>query len=173
MDPRFFCLGQLALKQAPEWGRELDARLSSLGFYPVQVEWAGNRTRPILRLRIDREAADRPVSLDDCASVSRALEAWLDEDERVPERYVLEVSSPGVERPLVREADFRRFQGAVVRVKGKKGPEGSRPGWEGELVGLEGSGAEAVVRLRLNGGDEVRIPREEIEGARLVYEWKR
>jgi len=161
------------VKGSPELGRELEDRLSSLGFYPVQLDWAGSRNRPILRLRIDREALDRPVSLDDCAEVSRALEAWLDEDERVPERYVLEVSSPGVERPLVRDRDFERFQGSRVRVKGRKRPEGARPGWEGELVGLEGSGAEAVLRLRLNGGEEVRIPREDIEGARLVYEWKR
>ncbi len=161
------------MKGSPELGRELEDRLSSLGFYPVELDWAGSRNRPILRLRIDREAMDRPVSLDDCAKVSRALEAWLDEDERVPERYVLEVSSPGVERPLVRDRDFERFRGSRVRVKGRKGPEGPRPGWEGELVGLEGSGAEAVLRLRFNGGDEVRIPREDIEGARLVYEWKR
>ena len=161
------------MKGAPELGLELEERLSSLGFYPVQVDWAGSRNRPILRLRIDREALDRAVSLDDCATVSRALEAWLDGDERVPERYVLEVSSPGVERPLVRDRDFERFQGSRVRVKGRKRPGGSRPGWEGELVGLEGSGDEAVLRLRLNGGDEVRIPREDIDGARLVYEWKR
>ena len=121
----------------------------------------------------EREAFDRPVSVGDCAQVSRALEAWLDEDPSVPDRYVLEVSSPGIERPLVRKRDYERFRGqrvAVTRRKGlgELGKLGRRV--EGELLGLEGADA---IRLRLSGGDEVRISLDEVEGARLVHEWKR
>src|SRR5690606_39553856 len=86
--------------------RELEARLESLGFELVELERAGSRTRPVLRLRIDVAAGDHGVTLDDCARVSRALEPYLDTVEGLPERYVLEVSSPGVERPLVRARDF-------------------------------------------------------------------
>lgn len=154
--------------------QEIESRVSDLGFDLVQLEWAGNRARPILRLRVERQIGDGSVTLDDCAHVSRALEAWLDEDPRLPERYVLEVSSPGVERPLVRDRDFERFRGSRVKVTGAEVLAGVGKRLEGELLGLdEQEGTGPVVRLRLRGGDEVRIPRSDIEGARLVYEWKK
>src|SRR5690606_32982606 len=84
---------------------EIEAGLGELGFELVELELGGTSRRPVLRLRIDRlagEEEDAGVSLDDCARVSRALEARLEASERVPATYVLEVSSPGVERPLVR-----------------------------------------------------------------------
>ena len=61
---------------------------------------------------------DPPVTVDDCARVSRALEGWLDEHDEIPERYVLEVSSPGIERPLTRPRDWERFVGEPVVVEG-------------------------------------------------------
>jgi len=81
--------------------------------------------RPIIRLFIDRlEPAG--VSLDDCAAVSRALEEALEaEGGPEPEGYVLEVSSPGLDRPLVKAQDCRRFQGRLVRLKLRR-PEGQR-----------------------------------------------
>ena len=161
------------MRDSPELSQELEERVSGLGFGVVQLEWAGNRARPILRLRIERRQLDRPVSLDDCAVVSRALESWLDDDPRVSERYVLEVSSPGVERPLVKDEDFERFRGSRVVLTGNQALCGLGKRLEGELLGIEEQGAEAGVRLRLNGGDEVRVPRDEIAGARLVYEWKK
>ncbi|MGI9625788.1 MAG: ribosome maturation factor RimP [Longimicrobiales bacterium] len=153
--------------------QEVESRTEGLGFDVVQLTWAGSKARPILRLRIERQALDRPVSVDDCAKVSRALEQWLEEDGRLPERYVLEVSSPGVERPLVRNRDFERFRGHQVVVTGKRSIEDQGKRVEGELLGLDDVAGVGTVRLRLNGGDEVRIARDEIEGARLVYEWKK
>ena len=151
----------------------METRLSGLGYELVQLDWAGSSGRPIIRLRVEREALDRPVSLDDCATVSRGLEAWLDEDERVPERYVLEVSSPGLERPLTRDRDFRRFRGRKIAVTGTETIHGRSSRLEGELLGLgtEGGGA-ASVRLRLRGGDEVEVPRSRVAAARLVLDWK-
>ena len=172
MTPAFFISDTGRVKELSALDEELEARTGDLGFDVVQLDWAGNRTRPILRLRIERQALDRPVSLGDCAEVSRALEAWLDEDPRVPERYVLEVSSPGVERPLRTKRDFDRFRGSQVLVTGTQVLCGRGKRLQGELLGLDDADGEAV-RLRLNGGDEVRIPREEVEGARLVYEWKK
>ena len=90
----------------------------------------------------------------------------------MPERYVLEVSSPGVERPLVRSGDFERFAGKKIAVKGPAPLAGRATRLEGELLGLarEGAGEERVL-LCLPDGDEVEIPRTEIAGARLVFEW--
>ncbi|NJD19275.1 MAG: ribosome maturation factor, partial [Gemmatimonadetes bacterium] len=105
--------------------------------------------------------------------VSRALEPWLDGREDVPERYVLEVSSPGVDRPLLRDRDYERFRGEQVAVKGHEVLADRARRLEGELLGLEGEGGSAAVRLRLPDGDEVSIPRELIAGANLVFTWKR
>ena len=152
---------------------ELETRLSGLGYELVQLDWAGGPARPVIRLRVEREAMDRPVSLDDCATVSRGIEAWLDEDARVPERYVLEVSSPGLERPLTRDRDFRRFQGRRIAVTGKEALRGRASRLEGELLGLVGGdGNGESIRLRLNEGDEVEVPRSRVAAARLVHDWR-
>jgi ribosome maturation factor RimP len=113
------------------------------------------------------------VTVADCAKVSRALEAWMDELEVMPERYVLEVSSPGVERPLTRPGDWKRFAGQQVAVTGHKVLAGRAKRLEGELVGVKSdeSQSERVV-IRLAGGDEVEIPREEILRGHLLFKWK-
>jgi ribosome maturation factor RimP len=129
----------------------------------------------MLKLRIDRpdSGPGEGVTVDDCARVSRALEAWLDEHEELSDRYVLEVSSPGVDRPLVRARDFERFRGERVAVKGKEVLLGKATRLEGELLGLVDGDTEAeAVLLRLPDGEEVRIPRAEIRKAHLVFTWK-
>lgn len=163
-------------REVPEIARELDARISELGFEFVDVEWAGSARRPIVRLRVDRPDSvpgKTGVTVDDCAKVSRGLEPWLDEHPAMPEKYVLEVSSPGVERPLVKDADFSRFAGEQVAVKGRKGEllADRATRLEGELLGLHEDGEEVRVRLRLNNGDEVELLRGDIAGAHLVYRW--
>ncbi len=159
----------------PEVLSELEPRLRNLGYDLVDIEWAGSDRRPILRIRIDHaeDPEERGVTVDDCVAASKGLEPWLDELEAVPEGYTLEVSSPGVERPLTRSRDFERFAGHPVAVKGPEVLAGRATYLEGELVGLEteDDGAEIVV-LRLPGGDVLRIPREEISGAKLRHEWE-
>lgn len=152
---------------------ELEERLASLGYDMVQLEWAGSSKRPVVRLRIERSALDRPVSVADCAQASRRLESWLDAEPRMPEGYVLEVSSPGVERPLTRARDFLRFRGHRVAVKGRGVLCGRDARLEGELlgsgpVGEDGAGS---IRLRLQNGDEVDVPRSQVKDARLVCDW--
>jgi len=86
---------------------------------------------------------------------------------------VLEVSSPGVERPLLRSRDFERFRGERVAVMGRDVLLGRSTRLEGELLGLEGEGSkEETVRLRLTDGEEVSVPRSDIRKAHLVFEWK-
>ena len=166
------------MRVVPDIERELAERIESLGFELVEVKWGGSGQRPQLKLRIDRPGSGpgTGVTVDECASVSRALEPWLDAHEALPERYVLEVSSPGVERPLVKGRDFERFRGARVAVVGTALLAGLSTRLEGELLGLEGAGSDAEsVRLRLAGkeGDrEVSIPRSEIRKANLLFEWK-
>ena len=112
------------------------------------------------------------MTVGECAVVSRSLEPWLDENERLPEKYVLEVSSPGVDRPLVRSRDFQRFRGERVALKGRDVLAGRARRLEGELLGMEEGDGSEVVRIRLPDGDEVSIPREAIAGANLVFTWK-
>ena len=155
-----------------ELGKELETRLSRLGYELVQLEWAGGPRRPIIRLRVEREALDRPISLHDCTMVSRGIEAWLDGDARVPESYVLEVSSPGLERPLTRNRDFRRFRGHRIAVTGAEALRGRSSHLEGELLGLVEESDRALIRLRLQGGEEVDVPRSRVAAARLVHDWE-
>lgn len=163
------------MRVVPEIERELADRVEGLGYELVEVHWGGSGQRPQLKLRIDRPDSSRGsgVTVDECARVSRALESWLDEQEALSKRYVLEVSSPGVERPLVRGRDFERFCGERVVVAGNTVLAGLSTRLEGELLGLDGAGSEGeAVRLRLSGGREVSIPRSEIRKAHLLFEWK-
>src|ERR1041384_1072437 len=100
--------------------REIETRVAALGFELVDLETAGAKTRPILRLRIDLPDGSTPgqgVTVADCARVSRDVESFLDERGEVGERYVLEVSSPGLERPLVKRGDYERFADKEVMVQ--------------------------------------------------------
>jgi ribosome maturation factor RimP len=165
-------------KPVPEVERELEDRIEALGFELVRAEWAGSAQRPILRVRIDVKGGSDPddgsggVSVDDCATVSRGLEAWLDGLEAVPVRYVLEVSSPGVDRPLTRARDWARFVGRSVAIKGPRPLAGRATYLEGELLGLDRDvRGEEVVRIRLAGGDELEVARTDVHEARLVFRW--
>ena len=90
--------------------RELETRIEALGYELVDLETAGSKTRPLLRLRIDRPGSEpgKGVTVDDCTRVSRALQQYLDEQQDLGDRYVLEVSSPGIERPLVIGTSYER-----------------------------------------------------------------
>jgi len=161
-------------KPIPEVAAGLDARIEELGFELLEIEWAGSARRPIIRLRVDRQgesALDSGVTLDDCVAVSRGLEPWLESLESVPEKHVLEVSSPGVDRPLVRARDFDRFVGQWVAVKGDDILAGKARRLEGELLGLIREGGREIVRLRNKSG-EYDVPRDEIVRAHVVYRWE-
>ena len=159
---------QQSLEQA------LEERVEGLGFELVELERTGSRNRPVLRVRVDRPDSEpgQGVGLDDCARISRALEEYLDALETLPGHYVLEVSSPGVERPLVRRRDFERFEGREVALRGY-GPlvEGSRR-VEGELLGVTDGPEGEVIRLRIEDGEEIEVQGDKIARAHLVFRWK-
>lgn len=153
--------------------RSIEERVERLGFELVELERAGSRSRPVLRIRIDRpdSTPGHGVTIEDCGRVSRELESFLDSDERFGARYVLEVSSPGIERPLVRPRDYRRFAGRPVAVVGHDTLAGRARRLEGELVGIEETDTDETVTLRLDDGSEVGIPRREIARAHLIFRW--
>jgi ribosome maturation factor RimP len=95
-------------------------RLEALGFDLADLRIGGTPNRPLVQVRIDTPPpAYRGVTVDDCAAASRALEAWLDEGAGGPlgNRYVLEVSSPGIERPVRWHRHWLRFVGREVNVR--------------------------------------------------------
>lgn len=192
--PRFFLLFRSAVKDgtlkatgaaeaggtvatgSPDIEEEFDRRVAELGMEMVELERAGSRTRPIFRLRVDfpDSTPGQGVSVDDCARVSRELEPWLDEHPEVAERYTLEVSSPGIERPLVRRRDFERFRGASAAFRLASLPAGltsARQEGTIEEVVPGDTGEDYGIRVRFTSGDEMTFAREDILRAHLLWDW--
>jgi ribosome maturation factor RimP len=144
------------------------SELDSLGFELVELRRRGSKSRPVLDLRLERKDGSR-VSVDDCARASRAIEARLDASRLVGERYVLEVSSPGIERPLRRPDDWRRFAGQAAVVTAPPLPAGKA---EVTILGLEGEPGAEVALVRDRKGVEHRLPLGEVSQARLAFHWK-
>jgi ribosome maturation factor RimP len=144
------------------------SELTGLGLDLFELRQRGSSSRPILDVRIDRSDGGN-VTVDDCAVASRALEARLDREATLGERYVLEVSSPGIERPLRNADDWRRFAGrkAVITADAVGGTA------EVEIEGAEDAPAGAVGIVRTARGSEVRVPLNDIRHARLAFHWKR
>src|SRR5262249_16696042 len=109
------------------------------------------------------------VSLDDCARVSRELSALLDVADAVPTAYNLEVSSPGLNRPLKRESDFRRFIGRRAKIRTRHPVGENRRNFSRLLVSLA-SGPPAKVRIDV-GDQTFEGPVDDVEKANLVYEF--
>lgn len=137
--------------------------VEAAGFDLVLVKWVSDRGRRILRLYIDHEAAGATVG--DCATVSRRLGPALDVEDIAAGAYDLEVSTPGLDRPLTREKDFRRFCGATARVRLREPlPSGRR-----RLTGVIGRVADGEVELGVD-GETLPVSLKAIARANLVYE---
>jgi ribosome maturation factor RimP len=128
----------------------------------VHIEMKREPKGLLLRLFIDKEGG---VTLDDCARVSRQLSAQMDVEDPIQERYTLEVSSPGLDRPLWSDRDYDRFRGHRIRLS-TFGPVGGRRNFLGRLVGL----CDGEVRLVLDEGNQIAIPRDQVAKARLEVE---
>jgi ribosome maturation factor RimP len=137
----------------------------------VDLEYKREGRDWFLRVFIDKEGR---VTLDDCADVSREIDALLEVEDVVDSAYRLEVSSPGLDRPLKKPEDYTRFRGRLVKVKTfeKLDPDDrghSRKTFEGELLGLE-AGLVRIRQLDKTGG-VVEIPLEGIAKANLEFEF--
>jgi ribosome maturation factor RimP len=105
------------------------------------------------------------VSVDDCANVSHELSSVLDVSEVIAPAYSLEVSSPGLNRPLKKEADFRRFVGQKARIRTKHPVGENRRNFSGRLLSVEAG------KVRIDVGDQVcEVPVDDVEKANLVFE---
>ncbi len=136
--------------------------LDHAGMQLVHLEIQREPRGLILRLYIDKDGG---VTLDDCAHVSRQISAQLDLDDPLEDRYTLEVSSPGLDRPLFTDLDFTRFAGRSIRLSTHVPLDGRRH-FQGRLDGI----VEGSVRMTLEGGRQVDIPRDQVAKARLEVE---
>ena len=134
--------------------------VEAMGFLLVRVQILG-RNRPRLQIMAERMDGESML-VDDCAAISRAVSAVLDVEDPIAGAYTLEVSSPGIDRPLVRLADFDRFAGFVAKVEMDLAVDGRRR-FQGRLLGTEGD----AVRLRME-DSEVVLPYADIRRAKLV-----
>ena len=147
------------------------AELDSLGFDLVELRVGGSKARPILDVRMDRRDLQK-VTVGDCERASRAIEARLDAmPDAIAGRYVLEVSSPGMERPLKSVADWRRFTGRSANVKSSA--FAAIGGYaEVEIVQVKGEeGHERFLVRDLKGREHTLAPAD-IQEARLAFHWK-
>lgn len=154
--------------------RMIEAQVDALGYELVELQQAGNARRPVLRLRIDREDSTPAagVTVEECGRVSRALEAFLEAQTDLAATYTLEVSSPGVERPLVRRRDWDRFAGREIAVTTAQPLPDGQKRLEGELLGVVRENEEERIRLRPATGEEITLPLADVERAHLVFRWK-
>ena len=124
----------------------------------------------VLRLFIDNPAAGHKVGLDDCERASRAVDTALEVEDVIAHEYSLEVSSPGLNRPLKKPVHYERVVGKKVRVKTfgpLAGTEPPRKNFLGVLAGVEPDG----VRVQVEGAGEFRIPYKDIAHANLEFEF--
>ncbi len=141
----------------------LEPILGPLGLEVVEVTFRVENGRWILRVTIDCEGG---VTVDHCTAVSRELSVHMDVEDLIPVKYYLEVSSPGLDRPLKDERDFERFAGRLVVIKTHRSVAG-RKKIAGTLEGLEAG----VVRVHLEDGTHLGIALEDISSARLDYKF--
>ncbi len=141
----------------------LEPILEEIGLELVDVTLRTEMGRWILRVTIDCEGG---VNVDHCAAVSRELSVHLDVEDLVPVKYFLEVSSPGLDRPLKEEKDFSRFAGRRVLIRTHRSVEGKRK-IGGNLEGIH----QGIVIVALEDGRRIQVPVEDISSARLDYEF--
>lgn len=139
--------------------------MDAMGFRLVRVRLSAQNG---LTLQIMAERLDGTMSVEDCEELSRAISPALDVDDPVDRAYNLEVSSPGIDRPLVRKSDFEEWEGHLARIE-TSSPVGGRKRFRGKL----GASSAATVKISVDPGEnqeagEFEIPFEALASARLV-----
>ena len=139
----------------------LEPVIESMGYELVGVEFIPHRSNALLRLYIDKESG---INLEDCERVSHQVSGVLDVEDPIPFHYTLEVSSPGLDRPLFEAKHFQTFAGQQVRIHLSAPVDGKRK-FVGTLKGIRDSNV--IVELE---DAELSIPLDYIEKARLIPE---
>lgn len=135
----------------------LEPSINAMGFDLIELEYAAGGE--LLRIYID---IDRGITVDDCEAVSRQVSGILDVEDPIPGRYTLEVSSPGIDRPLRTLGHFAHFAGERVKIQ-TDAPINGRRRYKGELLGVDGE----TIRIDVD-GKQVDLPFDRIEKARLA-----
>lgn len=148
--------------QADSVGLLIEPTLQAMGYALVRVALAGSAGRPTLQVMAERNDG-AGMSVDDCAAISEAVSAILDVEDPISGAYTLEVSSPGIDRPLVKKADYERFAGFEAKLETAQ-PVDGRKRFRGRLLGA----ATDAVRVKLDTGEEVELPLDRIAKAKLV-----
>ena len=150
-------------KAPPHLTGMIRGAVEGLGFELVGVEYLSRaKAGHLLRIYIDSASG---ISLDDCEKVSHQVSGVLDVEDPISGGYALEVSSPGLDRPLFEKAHFERFAGHVARVKLNTAVNG-RSNFKGPIVGVEGN--ELLLEVD---GEPVQLPLAQLASARLVPEF--
>ena len=140
----------------------VESSVTALGYELVAVEYVPQRQNSLLRVYID---SPKGIQVDDCAKVSRQLSALLDVEDPIKGHYMLEVSSPGTDRPLVKPAHFEKFCGERVKVT-THGMHLGRKRFTGQLTEVNETGI--VVEVD---GEAYDLPFDDINMAKLLPEW--
>lgn len=141
--------------------------LADMGYELVRVALMGEPSgRPTIQVMADR-ADGAPMGIADCQTLSTALGAVLDVADPMPAAWMLEVSSPGIDRPLTRVKDWNRFAGHLARVELAAAVAGRKRA-TGVVLGADASVQPPLARLRLDDGTELAVPLPEIRRAKLV-----
>jgi ribosome maturation factor RimP len=134
--------------------------LEAMGYRVVRVAFTGGR-RPTLQVMAERRD-DGGMTVEDCATLSHTISALLDVADPIADPYQLEVSSPGIDRPLTRREDYERFAGFEAKVELQR-PQDGRKKFRGKLLGLSGDNAKLLV-----GEEAVLLPLAAVARAKLV-----
>ena len=134
--------------------------VEELGFEIVRVELLGEMN-PCLQIMADR-LDQSGMNVDDCAQISRAVSAIMDVEDPITVAYTLEVSSPGLDRPLVKPAHFERFKGNEIRVE-RRGARDDQRRFRGQLLGMSGENVKLLIK-----GEEILVPFADILKAKMV-----
>ena len=156
----------VVMSMGVEWEqlrRLVEDTVESQGYELVDVELKGSGKNSILRIFIDKPAG---ISHRDCELVSEQVGTVLDVEDLIPFSYTLEVSSPGLERKLVKESDYTRFDGKLARIQTRI-PLNQQKVFRGRLQGFR----DGKIRLELPKGDLLDIPLDVIQEARLEIDW--
>jgi len=137
--------------------------VESQGYELVEFELKGGGKHSVMRIFIDKPAG---ISHQDCELVSEQLGTVLDVEDLIPFSYTLEVSSPGLDRKLVKDSDYTRFAGKLAKVQTRV-PLQNQKTFRGRLRGLQGSN----VLLETPKGGFMEIPLDVIQEARLEFDW--
>lgn len=140
----------------------LEPGVTALGYELLGIEYLAQGRHSLLRLYID---SPEGITVDDCEQVSHQVSGVLEVEDPVKGKYTLEVSSPGLDRPLFKPEHFARFVGEVVAIR-LLHPLGERRKFKGKILALH----EDAVLIDQDGA-EVRLPFEEIDKAHLVPQW--